>query len=61
MILSMLGLETHLLPAEERQAFVPDPEQAASLIDGRTRALVLVSPGNPTGSVCPPETIAGFF
>jgi aspartate/methionine/tyrosine aminotransferase len=61
MTLDMLGLETRLLPAEERNAFVPDPGHAASLIDDRTRALVMVSPSNPTGAVCPPDTIAKFY
>ncbi len=61
MTLGMLGLEARLLPTCEEDAFIPDPERAVSLIDSATRALVLVSPSNPTGAVCPPDVIAGFF
>jgi aspartate/methionine/tyrosine aminotransferase len=41
-------------------ALVPDPEQAAALVTERTRAIVLVTPGNPTGVTIPPDTIAAF-
>jgi hypothetical protein len=39
---------------------VPDPEEAAALIDDRVKALVLVTPNNPTGAVYPAQTIARF-
>jgi aspartate/methionine/tyrosine aminotransferase len=39
---------------------VPDPERADALIGERTRALVLVTPNNPTGAVYPPEVIEAF-
>jgi aspartate/methionine/tyrosine aminotransferase len=39
---------------------VPDPAAAAELITSRTRAIVLVTPGNPTGVTIPPPTIAAF-
>jgi aspartate/methionine/tyrosine aminotransferase len=39
---------------------VPDPEAAEALITPRTRAIVLVTPGNPSGVVIPPDVLAGF-
>jgi aspartate/methionine/tyrosine aminotransferase len=60
MALTMLGIATIPLPCRAEDGFVPDPEQAEALIDGRTRALVLVTPNNPTGAVYPPATIAAF-
>ncbi|HBU03499.1 MAG TPA: aminotransferase, partial [Acidimicrobiaceae bacterium] len=39
---------------------IPDAEASAALIDERTTAIVLVSPGNPTGITVPPERIAEF-
>ena len=39
---------------------VPTPADAAELITARTRAIVLVTPGNPTGVTIPPDVIAGF-
>ncbi|MBS8229142.1 aminotransferase class I/II-fold pyridoxal phosphate-dependent enzyme, partial [Vannielia litorea] len=41
-------------------ALLPDPEEAAALLTERTRAIVLVSPNNPTGAEYPNETLAAF-
>ena len=40
--------------------FLPDPDVAARLITGNTRAIVLVSPGNPTGVTLPNTLIHEF-
>ncbi|MCP4227797.1 MAG: aminotransferase class I/II-fold pyridoxal phosphate-dependent enzyme, partial [Actinomycetia bacterium] len=37
-----------------------DPERAATLITERTAAIVLVTPGNPTGVTIGPEIISAF-
>jgi aspartate/methionine/tyrosine aminotransferase len=46
--------------ADDPSLLVPDPERAAALVTERTRAIVLVTPGNPTGVTIPPEVIAEF-
>lgn len=60
MTLTMLGVEARPLPCAPEAGFVPDVATAEALIDARTRAIVLVTPNNPTGAVYPPETIAAF-
>ncbi|KNG92972.1 hypothetical protein ATO11_13650 [Pseudaestuariivita atlantica] len=39
---------------------LPDLSEAASLITSRTRAIVLISPNNPTGAEYPADLLAGF-
>jgi aspartate/methionine/tyrosine aminotransferase len=60
MTLTMLGVEPRPLPCDPAAGFVPEVADAEKLIDARTRAIVLVTPNNPTGAVYPPETIAAF-
>lgn len=58
MWLRMNGVNpVYLEPGED---LVPRAAAAAPLITGRTRAIVLVTPGNPTGVTTPPEEIAAF-
>lgn len=40
-------------PCRPENAFHPDPEEVASLITPRTRAIVVINPNNPTGAVYP--------
>lgn len=58
MALSLLGIDAVPLPCRPEDGFLPDPQRVAALLDGRIRALVLVTPNNPTGAVCPPALIA---
>lgn len=60
MWLDATGVSAKHLPFREDRAGVPDPQDAAALITPRTRAIVLVSPNNPTGAVIPPETLSAF-
>jgi aspartate/methionine/tyrosine aminotransferase len=39
---------------------IPDPERLAAAITPRTRAIVTVSPNNPSGAVIPPATLAAI-
>jgi aspartate/methionine/tyrosine aminotransferase len=58
MWLDLAGLETVPLPCGP--GMVPDPEAARARLTPRTRAIVLVTPNNPTGAEYPPETVAAF-
>ena len=60
MALQMLGIEARVLPLRAEEGFVPDVAVAGKLIDARTRAIVLVTPNNPTGAIYPAATISGF-
>jgi aspartate/methionine/tyrosine aminotransferase len=61
MTCTMLGIEARALPCLAADGFVPDPDRAEALLgEGRARAVVLVTPNNPTGAIYPPETIARF-
>ncbi len=61
MWLDMLGVEKRLVPAFAEGRPYPLPQDAAALIDTRSRAIVLCSPNNPTGAIYPPEIIESFY
>lgn len=59
MALTALGIPCVPLECRAEDGFIPDPDRAEALMAG-VRAIVLVTPNNPTGAVYPPEVIARF-
>ena len=52
-----LGAEVRILHLRPEQAFQPDLEALAGLIDARTRLVVINNPNNPTGALMPEATL----
>lgn len=55
----MAGVTTQLLPC--RDGMLPDVAEAARLITDRTRAILLVTPNNPTGAEYPADLVRAFY
>jgi len=61
MWLEMEGVRAVHVPCREERAALPMVEDAARLLSERTRAIVLVTPNNPTGAIYPPALIEAFY
>ncbi|HEY6839430.1 MAG TPA: aminotransferase, partial [Geobacteraceae bacterium] len=57
MALDMLGIKSVYAPFDEASGGLPSPAVLAKLVTPRNRALLLVTPSNPTGAVTPPAVI----
>lgn len=53
----LAGAEPHFLPCEADSHFIPDFEAVTSEVWDRCQLLYLCSPGNPSGSVIPRDTL----
>jgi aspartate aminotransferase/aminotransferase len=51
------GAVVRTYPLAAERGFVPDPDEVAALVTPRTRALVMNTPGNPTGGVFGPDVV----
>ncbi|CUA68461.1 hypothetical protein RSOLAG22IIIB_03498 [Rhizoctonia solani] len=60
MTLRILGIEPLALPVSIEAGFLPTVEHAEQLITPRTKAIVLVTPNNPSGITYPASTIREF-
>jgi aspartate/methionine/tyrosine aminotransferase len=61
MWLSMLGIETKSISAFSDAGAWPDVEVARQAITPKTRAIILCTPNNPTGAICPAAVIEAFY
>jgi aspartate/methionine/tyrosine aminotransferase len=61
MALESLGIRPVWVPFNEARGGQPDLNAIAACITPRTRAILLVTPSNPTGAVTPPETLARLY
>ncbi|MDW5312612.1 aminotransferase [Rhizobium sp. PL01] len=59
--LAMLGIGVELVPCDAGNGFLPDIEAIAAALKPGIRALALVTPNNPTGSVYPPALLRQIF
>ncbi len=55
--LAMLGVGIDYVDCEARNGLLPDCDAIDAAITPRTRAIALVSPNNPTGSIYPPALL----
>lgn len=61
MALGSLGIRPVYAPFVEKERGLPNPATIAKLITPRTRAILLVSPSNPAGTVIPPDLLRELY
>jgi aspartate/methionine/tyrosine aminotransferase len=61
MALDMLGIRGVYAPFDEASAGLPSVATIESLITSKTRAVLLVTPSNPTGAITPPGMLDELY
>lgn len=61
MALDILGIRGVYAPFVEADGGLPSPATIAGLISDKTRAILIVSPSNPTGVITPPALIHELY
>lgn len=56
-MVELAGATPVIVPTRAEDGFLPDPERLREALSPRTRAVVINSPGNPTGAVYERETL----
>ncbi len=56
-VVEFAGGKLNLVPTKEENDFALQPEVLKEYISPETKAIVVVTPNNPTGAVIPPETL----
>jgi len=59
--LSMLGIRSVLIDCDPQASFLPDLDAVTTALVPGVKALVLVTPNNPTGAVYPAELLREIF
>lgn len=54
---TLAGAKPVLVELKSERNFIPDPDEIRKVISPKTKALILLSPNNPTGSVYPEDII----
>jgi len=59
--LNMLGIKAALYNTDPETGFLPDISSIREQISDRVKAIVLISPNNPTGAIYPPSLLEEIF
>jgi aspartate/methionine/tyrosine aminotransferase len=59
--LAMLGIKSTLIACDPERSFLPDIDAVKAALVPGVKALVLVTPNNPTGAVYPPALLREIF
>jgi len=59
--LGMLGIGIDYVDCDSAAGLLPDSQKIAGAITANTRAVALVSPNNPAGSIYPPDLLLEIF